>query len=462
MENLREIVLDTLMALERDQELSHQLMGNVLEKYDYLESQEKAFLKRVTEGTVERRIQLDYYLDAYSSVPVKKMKPLIRNLMRMSVYQLLFMDQVPDSAVCNEACKLAEKRKFHNLKGFVNGVLRKIARQKENLPLPDENKAPLEYLSVKYSMPVEVTKGFIEEYGKDLTEKILQGLLEIHPVSARVVRGAWKEETDLVKRIEQRGVTLRKNPCLDHMYLLENVEGMARLEDFQQGRITVQDASSALAVQMAGICPGDKVLDACAAPGGKTLLAAELTGESGRVLCGDVTEGKLQRIEENRSRLGLSNIEIRCWDARCMDHELEGWADVLLLDVPCSGLGVMGKKRDIKYHVTEEGLLELERLQKDILQGVWRCVRPGGILLYSTCTIRSRENRRMVDWILNHLPFEPLALDPLPQTVSEGIKLEKEMTSEKLSRKAEEACAQLLPGVLDCDGFFFARLRRRE
>ena len=138
MENVREIVLDTLLSLEREAQYSNQLLKAVLDKYDYLEVREKSFIKRVTEGSVERQIELDYYLNCYSSVPVSKMKPLIRCLMRMSVYQLLYMDAVPDSAVCNEACKLASKRKFGNLRGFVNGVLRKISREKDHLPLPDE------------------------------------------------------------------------------------------------------------------------------------------------------------------------------------------------------------------------------------------------------------------------------------------------------------------------------------
>lgn len=153
MENIREIVLDTLLALEREEQYSNQLLKAVLDKYDYLELRDKSFIKRVTEGTVERQPELDYYLNHYSSVPVKKMKPLIRCLLRMSVYQLLYMDTVPDSAVCNEACKLAVKRKFGNLRGFVNGVLRNVSRNKDNLPLPDERTEPGARLSVEYSMP---------------------------------------------------------------------------------------------------------------------------------------------------------------------------------------------------------------------------------------------------------------------------------------------------------------------
>ena len=169
MDNVREIALDALLSLERDGGLSHQLIRNVLNKYDYLDPRDKKYLKRVMEGTLERRIEIDHYLDQFSSVPVKKMKPLIRNLLRMSVYQILYMDAIPDSAVCNEACKLAEKRKFHSLKGFVNAVLRKIAREKDHLPLPDAEKDPLSALCVKYSMPELIAREWIEEYVEAVT-----------------------------------------------------------------------------------------------------------------------------------------------------------------------------------------------------------------------------------------------------------------------------------------------------
>ena len=243
-ENTREIILDTLLTLEREEEFSNKLIKAVLDKYDYLDGKEKAFIKRVTEGTIERQIELDYYLDHFSSVPVRKMKPLIRCLMRMSVYQLLFMDAVPDSAVCNEACKLAMKRKFANLKGFVNGVLRSIARSKDAMPLPDP-KDRTNYLHVKYSMPKWLVKYWTECYGSQTTENMLEGLLKIHPVTLRFrtdkcaldtqdasglkkeskeseSREAWWEQC--ARLISDTGVTLRKSPMLPYIYYAENMD----------------------------------------------------------------------------------------------------------------------------------------------------------------------------------------------------------------------------------------------
>lgn len=461
MENVREIVLDTLLALERDEDVSHRLIGNVLNKYDYLDVKEKRFLKRVTEGTLEHRLEIDYYLDQYSGTPVRKMKPLIRCLMRMSVYQILYMDAVPDSAACNEACKLAERRKFHNLKGFVNAVLRRISREKDALPLPDREKDLLSYLCVKYSMPELITKEWLASYGMPMTERILSGLLEIHPVSLRISELLSEEEAErLKKRLEESGAKIEESPCDPRVLLARELEGAESLQDFREGRLTVQDVSSVLAVKAAGIREGDLVIDACAAPGGKSILASELVGETGKVVCGDVSQGKTDKIEENLVRMNRNNIEIHVWDARNPREELIGKADVLLLDVPCSGLGVTGKKRDIKYHVTQEGYESLEKLQKEILTGAWRYVKPGGILLYSTCTIRGGENRDAVKWILEHLPFEPVPLKELPAAVSEGVLAEKAAWQ---GEKGEWECclAQLLPGVLPADGFFFAKFRRK-
>ena len=360
-ENVRELVLDTLLTLEKEKEFSHNLIKSVLDKYDYLEGRDKAFYKRVTEGTLERQLELDYYLNHFSKVPVNKMKPLIRCLLRMSVYQLLYMDAVPDSAVCNEACKLAVKRHFQNLKGFVNGILRNISRSKENLPLPDEKKQPVEYLSVKYSCPEWLVEMWLEEYGFDAVVTMLGGLLEIHPISLRFSTDLSEAEIqDWCKKIQETGVSLRQSAYLPYIYLAEGVEGLSSLPGFEEGIYLVQDVSSALAVEAAGIRQGDFVVDVCAAPGGKSILASE---KAKRVLSRDVSEEKVALIEENLERMGRTNVTTEVFDGCTTDESLVGKADVVLLDVPCSGLGILGKKRDIKYRVTKEGLVSLGTLQ---------------------------------------------------------------------------------------------------
>ncbi len=430
-ENTREIVLDTLLEMERTKVFSHQLIKAVLDKYDYLEASEKRFMKRLIEGCIERRIELDYCIEQYASVKVNKMKPLIRCLMRMGTYQILYMDSVPDSAACNEAVKLAGKRKFTNLKGFVNGVLRKIAANKDNIPMPDPEKTPVEFLTVKYSMPAWIVEMWLEEYGLETVGKILDGLMEIHPVSIRFADTVSQAQKDAyIAAWEKEGVVVKQSPYLEYAYTLENVEGIAALKGFEEGTFTVQDISSMLMVEAAGIKAGDKCMDVCAAPGGKSMLAAAKAAE---VLARDVSEYKTDLIRMNCERMGISNkVFVEVWDAAVEDSARKDYADVLIMDVPCSGLGVMGKKRDIKYNVTPESIESLLQLQKAIIDASWQYVKKGGTLMYSTCTIDKKENQDMARYICEKYPFM----------------IEEER--------------QILPGLMQADGFYYAKLRRAE
>ncbi len=448
MENTREIILDMLMEITAKKEYSHRVIGQVLEKYNYMSGQDKAFMKRVTEGTVERQIQLDYVLNSFSKVPVNKMKPLIRNLLRMSVYQLLFMESVPDSAVCNEAVKLAVKRKFQNLKGFVNGVLRSVARNKESIVYPSRETEPVKALSVLYSCPEWLTQRWLKEYGPDTCERILKQLLEIHPVTIRIEEVLPDEDKKKVlTELSERAGQIKPHPYLPYAYTVTGVEGFSNLPAFREGKFTVQDVSSMLAIEAAGIRAGDFVLDVCAAPGGKSLHAASKTGENGRVEARDITERKTDLIEENIARLKKKQVTTKVWDAAVLDESMIGKADVVLADVPCSGLGILGKKRDIKYRVTPESLEEITKLQRAIMDTVWQYVKPGGTLLYSTCTIRREENQEMVSYLTEHYPLKTESLDEyLPKVL--------------WSESTKKGYLQLLPGEHECDGFFFARFRR--
>ena len=225
--NSREIVLDILLEISGQNEYSNILITAVLNKYDYLEPREKAFIKHVAEGTLERRIQIDYVLDRYSKVPVRKMKPLIRELLRMSVYQILFMENVPDAAVCNEAVKLAKKRRFQTLQGYVNGVLRTIVREKDKIPYPERDKDIVRYFSICYSMPEWLVRHFQKAYGDEKTEKILQGFLERQPVCVRIDENL-EEETrkEILDAWKRDGVKVKSHPALSYAFLLEGTEGI--------------------------------------------------------------------------------------------------------------------------------------------------------------------------------------------------------------------------------------------
>lgn len=447
-DNTREIVLDMLLEEEKGETYSHKLVFDVLTKYDYLTAQEKAFIKRLFEGTIERRIELDYEINQVASVSVKKMKPLIRSLLRMGAYQIFFMDGVPNAAAVNEAVKLAQKRKFVNLKGFVNGVLRKLSTMGEPV-LPSKEKEPEAFLSVAFSMPEWIVEHFLKLYAYEETEALLAALLKVRPVTIRFAGQLTEGDREaLIRHICETGCRILPHPHVKQAYYLENCDNIARLPGFQEGKFTVQDASSMLAVAAAGIRQGDTVLDICAAPGGKTLLAAEYAGADGRVIARDITEGKTARIAENVERMKLENVSMEVRDAAVFDAGAEEIADVVLADVPCSGLGVMGKKRDIKYRQSKEAIAELHVLQKAIVRQAAAYVKKGGILLYSTCTINPVENEEMVDFICREMGF-------LPESIEAYL---PDMQGKETAR---QGYIQLLPQIHDMDGFFFARLRRK-
>lgn len=453
--NTRELVVDMLLTVSAGKEYSHVLIRNVLDKYDYLEGREKAFIKQVTEGCLERRLELDYYLDAFSKIPVSKMKPFIRELLRMSAYQILFLSRVPDRAVIDEAVKLTRKRGFSGLTGFVNGVLRSVSREGKAYPLPDEKEQPVRAFSIRYSMPEWIVEYFFEEYGTEKTGKILQGLLEVRPVTIRFRQDLSKKEREaLLKQMEAAGVSVRQHPYLPLAYELRGLESVTALPGFAEGKLTVQDVSSMLAVEAAGIKPGDRILDVCAAPGGKTAYAAMLAGEGGMVEARDLSAYKTVRIEETCKRLGLPNVTVRVWDALKADPAWRGQADVVLADVPCLGLGVMGRKRDIKYRVQKKDLESIVELQKKIVTAAAQYVKPQGTLLYSTCSMTREENIEMVSFMKEELG---LMAESLEEVLPESFLRRLTDTSERES--LSKGWIQLLPGIHETDGFFFARMK---
>ena len=455
MENTRELVLDMLIEILEKGAYSHLVIRDVLDKYDYMDSRDKAFVKRVTEGTLERLIEIDFYLDQFSKVPVTRMKPLIRELMRMSVYQLLYMDSIPDSAVCNEAVKLTGKRGYRGLSGFVNGVLRNLARNKKRLLFREDNDFPdgkekYQYLSVKYSMPQWLIKLWMVTYGEEIAYFILKGLLEPQPLTLRLRESLTKEQRqEWLDALKKASIKVEGHPYLPYAYRIWNIAGVRSLPGYQEGYFVVQDVSSMLVAEASGISQmagQPLVLDVCASPGGKSIHMAEKLLGKGKVISRDISEYKVSLMRDNIKRMGYHNIETQVYDAAVPDESLIKKVDVVLADLPCSGLGVIGKKRDIKYRITEKELGELEKLQRRLLDVVWQYVKPEGILIYSTCTINPGENEKMVEWFTKNYPFVLEALTPyLPK---------------ELAEEGKSGMLQLFPGYHMADGFFIARLRR--
>ncbi|MCR4566981.1 MAG: 16S rRNA (cytosine(967)-C(5))-methyltransferase RsmB [Pseudobutyrivibrio sp.] len=392
--NNREIALDTLVEILEHGQFSHIYLKAVLDKFAYLEKNERAFITRLVNGTVERKIELDYIIDNYSKTKAKKMKPLIRTMIRMGVFEIYYMDAVPDSATCNEYVKLAKKRGFGGLSGFVNGVLRNIARDKGGVQITD--------LGIKYSMPQWIVDKWTKDYGKETCEKILSGFFMQQDLCIRVNTALTTAEA-LIKELQEQGISVRKCDNLDSALYISDYDSVANIPAFAAGKFYVQDYSSQLVANLAKVATSDKIIDVCSAPGGKALHFAQLARE-GLVVARDLTDAKVSLILENIQRAGANNVKAEVWDATQLDEASVGKFDTVIADLPCSGLGIIRKKPDIKYNQSEASVAELVKLQQQILDTVHSYVKAGGTLCYSTCTINKDENDNQVKAFLAKHP----------------------------------------------------------
>lgn len=445
--NIREMALEILLEAERNGAYPNALLKQTLDKYLYMEKQERAFLTRLVEGTVERKLTLDYYLNHVSKTPVNKCKPVIRCILRMAAYQIFYMDAVPDSAACNEAVKLAQKKGFQTLKGFVNGVLRNLSRRKNEIVMPNEEKEPVKALSAAYSVPEWLVEKVIKEYGMEQGKNMFASLYENVGATTIRVNNSKISTEECAKLLEKEGVHVEKAAYVENALEISGYDSLRFLESFEKGYFQVQDVSSMLVGLAANPKPGDNVIDICAAPGGKSIHVADLLNGTGHVESRDLTDYKVGLIEENITRCGFTNVTAKRADALMFDEAAKESADIVIADLPCSGLGVLKKKSDIKYRMSQQQIEELAQLQRRILKNAAAYVKPGGTLIYSTCTITKEENDMQVDWILENLPLQLVSL--------EGC-----MCEELLKNHEREGVLQLLPGREKTDGFFLAKLQK--
>lgn len=438
--NPRAAVLDILTEVLENGKFCHIVLRNKLAACDGFLKQDRAFITRMAQGTIEKCIELDYIINYFSKVKVKKMKPVIRNILRMSVYQIKYMDSVPDSAVCNEAVKLTAKRGYCGLKGFVNGVLRNIVREQKKCIIDDEN------FSVKYSVPEWIVNMWIKDYGKEKAESMLISSAKESKICIRRNTSKCSRE-DFLELMEKDSARCQPSEISEDIFYLSDIDRLNGMDTFRDGLFQVQDMSSAMAGYAASPNPEDICVDVCAAPGGKTIHIADLLNGTGWVYSRDISEEKVGLILENVERTGFSNIKAEVWDALKDDVALHGKADIVIADLPCSGLGVISKKPDIKYRVSAKDIEELSQLQRKILSIVSLYLKPGGKLIYSTCTVNMKENQENRKWIIENLPFEPESLEG---KIPESIKYDS----------LKEGYMQIFPGDYGMDGFFVAAFKK--
>ena len=357
-----------------------------------LDRREAAFAARLTYGVLQNRALLDFYLGQYCDQSFEKLEPFIRDVLRLGAYQILLMDRVPDSAAVSQAVEMVKHHRRQRAAGMVNAVLRRLSGEKDSLPaIPRGEEA--EYLSLRYSHPKWLTERLLDLLGMEEAEEFLR--LDNEPAPVVVQRNPLRcGREEFVKYWERAGASLGAHPWMPDCWLLTGAGDLEEQAAFQEGWFLVQDAAAKAAVLAAGPKPGQRVLDVCAAPGGKTFSAAMAMEDRGEIISCDIHPHKLALIEKGAERLGLACVRTELADGRENRAAWNESFDLVLCDVPCSGLGIIRKKPDIRYKDSEK-LAGLPRVQRAILDNACRYVRPGGVLLYATCTILQEENSRV-------------------------------------------------------------------
>jgi len=406
--DVRNLALSILIDVLEKGSFSHIAIQKELTGRTDLTDRDKKFAMYLIRGTIQRKLTLDHILGQFSKTPLKKMKPVIRTILRMSVFQIMYMDSVPDRAVCNEAVRLTKRRGLSGLSGFVNGVLRSVVRGREEIHWPDRSDDLNEYLSIWYSMPKWLVEKWIAAYGETRCEGMLRAFQTERSITVRP--NPDKTDADQLQQIlEKEGLICRR--LLDPAYAIaiSGVTDLMSIPAFRDGLFYIQDAASMHVAEYAGAKEGDLVIDVCGAPGGKSIQIAQMLHGTGTVITRDLSDRKVALIRENIQKMDLHNMQAEVWDARTPDPGLEKKADIVIADLPCSGLGVTGRKAEIRYRITQDDIDALVSLQQKILTVVSEYVKPGGALLYSTCTVIPEENEGNANWFSDtHPGFKPV------------------------------------------------------
>jgi len=423
-------------------------LKEVLDGYFYVhefEQMEKSFLNKLVYGTVEQQVKIDYIINQFSKTKVNKLKPFIYYVLSISIYQMLEMDQVPHSAVCNEAVKLVKKRKMGNLSGYVNGVLRNISRELKYTTYPEYETDPVGYFSIRYSMPKWLCEILLSQYNEEIVHKIGEDSLQ-SPVMTIRHNPIKCTKDELISELNSYNLSFIPGHLFDYAYKITGPINLKEVSSFQNGHFLVQDESSMLASEILAPDIGSKVLDLCAAPGGKTTHLAQLVGKTGLVIARDVSDKKIDLIKSNMEKLGINHIQCEVADATILnENDIESF-EYVLIDAPCSGLGILKKKPDIKRNMNPERIQSLLNIQHIILNNASMYVKIGGVMVYSTCTINKQENHDQVKRFLNTHPNYELIDLGVKNTIS--------------SMQIEEGMLQLLPIDDLTDGFFIAKLKK--
>lgn len=440
----REVALDVLLLVDKQEAYSNLALQNALRR-ESLIPPDAALCTEIVYGTLQRLNTIDAHLRRFVKQPLERLEDWVRNLLRLSVYQLLWLDRVPDFAIIHEAVELAKRRKPRTA-GLINAVLRAVQRH-PRLPLPERGKDPAGYLSLSGSHPEWMVRLWLKEYGYEETERMCRANNGRPRLSLRV-NPLRTSRDELITKLHQEGIGAVPSSVSPFGIRVEHGGDVGTWDVYRKGLCSVQDESAMLVAPLLHPSPGMRVLDACAAPGGKTTQLAEAMNDKGEIVAVDLHAHKGELIRAAAQRLGLRSIQVLTGDIRALTPTL-GLFDAILLDAPCSGLGVIRRKPELKWRKTEGDIATVSRLQRELLHHVAAILKPGGILVYSTCTVVRTENQQVVDHFLQEEPFQVEDPTPfLPPLIREKARI-------------CEGMVQILPQDFESDGFFMVRMRKK-
>lgn len=431
--NTRRLAYKILRQIQEDHRLSDEVMNEFFED-SALDHRDKNFVRKIVYGCLENKILLNAYIKKMVSMPFDKIDKELVTILQMGMYQIQFLDKVPASAAVNESVKIAKKVNFRS-SGFINGVLRNFLRKKDTLKLKTDSIE--ESLAIEYSYDRWLVKYFIENFGQKKTEEILAfnqkpALLNVRVNTLKISR------EELMKVFREKGMSVKASPLTsDGIKILDLGEnGIIDLEAFNKGYYYIQDDASILVGQVLSPKPGEKVLDVCAAPGGKALHLAQLMNDQGEIIARDLSVDKINKIKMNMKRLGIQSIKTEVFNAQKKDSKHLGYFDKILVDAPCSGLGIIRKKPQIKYNRSKDDLLRISKTQYDVLSKSSQLLKTGGELVYSTCSLGHIENIDVINkFLMNHTDFDIIMID-------------------------DKSYLEILPGDYETDGFFICKLKK--
>ncbi|WP_459076779.1 16S rRNA (cytosine(967)-C(5))-methyltransferase RsmB [Herbivorax alkaliphila] len=445
MDKTRETVIKILYDIDNKGAYSNISLSKHLESGNFKDI-DRAFITEMVYGILKWRLTIDFIISSFSKIRLKKVSSWILNILRLGVYQLVFTDRIPVSAACDESVKLAKRYGHVASSKYVNGVLRNISRNKNKIKYPNRKDNLVKFLSVSYSHPIWMVDNWLKRYGEEFTEELLKSNNETPSFTIRV-NTLKISKTDLKKSLEEEGFEVDEGRYAKDALAIKNPKSLQKIDAFTKGYFQVQDESSMLVGRVLNPESGDVVLDVCSAPGGKSTHLAQLMNNRGRIVARDIYKHKIKLINQAAKRLGINIIEAEVFDAGVLDEKLKDSMDKVLVDAPCTGLGIVRRKPDIKWAEKKEGKSEIIKLQKKILSTSSKYVKKGGIIVYSTCTIEPEENQHVVEEFLKN--NEEFSLEDISEDLPE-------LVTEK------RGFIQFYTNKHEIDGFFIAKMKKRS